>query len=59
MNKYSIITKTFIATVILLVMASCEDFLERPTEDNYTVDSFYKTDEQCFQAVNPVYNSPW
>jgi len=59
MKKYSIITKTLLSTVILLVMVSCEDFLERPTEDNYTVDSFYKTDEQCFQAVNPVYNSPW
>ena len=44
---------------MLLLMSGCEDFLNRPTEDNYTVDSFYKTDEQCFQAVNPVYNSPW
>ncbi len=44
---------------MLLLMSGCEDFLDRPTEDNYTVDSFYKTDEQCFQAVNPVYNSPW
>jgi hypothetical protein len=23
------------------------------------VDNFYQTDEQCFQAVNPLYNSPW
>lgn len=59
MKNNNIITKTILSTVILLLMASCEDFLERPTEDNYTVDSFYKTDEQCFQAVNPVYNSPW
>ncbi len=59
MNKYSITTKSLIVTVMLLLMSGCEDFLDRPTEDNYTVDSFYKTDEQCFQAVNPVYNSPW
>ncbi|MEN6588774.1 MAG: RagB/SusD family nutrient uptake outer membrane protein [Proteiniphilum sp.] len=59
MNTYSIITKSFILTVMLLLLSGCEDFLNRPTEDNYTVDSFYKTDEQCFQAVNPVYNSPW
>jgi len=59
MKKYSIVTKTILSTVFFLFVASCEDFLERPTEDNYTVDSFYQTDEQCFQAVNPVYNSPW
>lgn len=59
MNKYSITTKSLIVTVLLLLLSGCEDFLDRPTEDNYTVDSFYKTDEQCFQAVNPVYNSPW
>ncbi len=59
MNTYSIITKSFIVTVMLLLLSGCDDFLNRPTEDNYTVDSFYKTDEQCFQAVNPVYNSPW
>ncbi len=59
MNKYNIITKTVIVSVMLLLLSGCEDFLNRPTEDNYTVDSFYQTDEQCFQAVNPVYNSPW
>lgn len=44
---------------LLMVMSACEDFLDRPTEDNYNVDNFYQTDEQCFQAVNPIYNSPW
>lgn len=44
---------------VLVGLSSCEDFLERPTEDNYNVDNFYQTDEQCFQAVNPIYNSPW
>ncbi len=41
------------------VLSSCDDFLDRPAEDTYTIDGFYQTDEQCFQAVNPVYNSPW
>lgn len=40
-------------------LSSCEEFLDRPTIDNYNVDNFYQTDEQCFQAVNPIYNSPW
>lgn len=44
---------------VLVGLSSCEDFLDRPTEDNYNVDNFYQTDEQCFQAVNPIYNSPW
>ena len=45
--------------LILLVVGACEEFLDRPTEDSYTIDSFYKTDEQCFQAANVLYNAPW
>jgi hypothetical protein len=60
MKKYKIIIKSIVFTLFtILSLTSCEDFLNRPTEDNYTVDGFYKTDEQCFQAVNPIYNSPW
>jgi len=44
---------------LLLGTASCESFLNRPPEDGYNVDNFYQTDEQCFEAVNPLYNSPW
>jgi hypothetical protein len=40
-------------------MASCEDFLTRPTEDNYNVDNFYQNDAQVEQGVNYLYNSPW
>ena len=46
-------------TLVILGMGSCKEFLNRPTIDNYNVDNFYQTDEQCFQAVNPIYNSPW
>ena len=45
--------------VLALSMVSCEDFLNRPTEDNYNVDNFYKTDDQVEQGVNYLYNSPW
>ena len=45
--------------VLALSMASCQDFLNRPTEDNYNVDNFYKNDEQVEQGVNFLYNSPW
>jgi len=31
MNKYSIITKTVIVSVMLLLLSGCEDFLNRPT----------------------------
>ena len=59
MNKYNFNIVALIFGLMLSLLSGCEDFLNRPTEDNYTVDSFYLTDEQCFQAVNPVYNSPW
>ncbi len=48
-----------IATVLLVGMTSCDTFLNRPVEDSYTIDGFYQTDAQCFQAVDPIYNSPW
>lgn len=57
--KTKTIKSLAIFSILLVVFASCEDFLNRPTEDNYTIDSFYSTDEQCFQSVNPIYNSPW
>lgn len=40
-------------------MTSCEDFLDRPTDDSYTASNFYQTTEQCYQGVNYLYNSPW
>jgi len=51
--------KILVLTALLLIGYSCEEFLDRPTEDSYTIDSFYKTDEQCFQAANVLYNAPW
>ena len=57
--KLQNIFKGAMVGVLALSMASCQDFLNRPTEDNYNVDNFYKTDEQLEQGVNFLYNSPW
>lgn len=51
--------KTWILVVLAFTFNACDEFLDRPTEDSYTIDSFYKTDEQCFQAANVLYNAPW
>ena len=42
-----------------LSLCACNDFLDRPTVDNYNVSNFYKTDDQVEQGVNYIYNSPW
>ncbi|MCQ2255035.1 MAG: RagB/SusD family nutrient uptake outer membrane protein [Bacteroidaceae bacterium] len=47
------------AAVLGLGMTSCEDFLDRPTEDSYVASGYYKTDAQCIAAVDYLYNSPW
>lgn len=59
MKRFNIIKSLTLVLLITVGVSSCEEFLNRPTIDNYTLDGFYQTDEQCFQAVNPVYNSPW
>ncbi|NDW13691.1 RagB/SusD family nutrient uptake outer membrane protein [Bacteroides sp. 214] len=59
MKNKNIFKTLLFATIIGLGTTSCEDFLDRPAEDAYTITSFYQTDEQCLQAVNPIYNSPW
>lgn len=48
-----------LAGAISMSFSSCNDFLDRPNEDNYNVDTFYTTDEQCYMGVNYLYNSPW
>lgn len=57
--KLNNIFKGAMVGVLALSMASCEDFLNRPTEDSYNVSNFYKTDEQLEQGVNFLYNAPW
>lgn len=48
----ALVTASFLTT-------SCDDFLERPTEDNYNTENFYASDDACVAGVNYLYNSPW
>ena len=51
----------YVAAAMLLgvSMTSCEDFLDRPVEDNYNTENFYSDDASCIKGVNYLYNSPW
>ncbi len=52
--------KIFLAASVMgLGLTSCEEFLNRPTIDNYVADGYYKTDAECIAAVDYLYNSPW
>ncbi len=53
------IIRTSVALVIALMTLSCDDFLNRPSEDSYTTEQYYTNDTQCEQGVNYLYNSPW
>lgn len=53
------IIKGIVIAGALLAAVSCQKFLNRPTEDNYSTASFYQTDEQVLQGINYLYNSPW
>ncbi len=53
------IVKAFAVGILALGAVSCDDFLNRPSEDNYTTEQYYKNDTQCEQGVNYLYNSPW
>jgi hypothetical protein len=59
MKNILIFRRILALAALLFIAGACEEFLNRPTEDTYTVDSFYKTDGQCFQAANVLYNAPW
>lgn len=51
----------YFAAVMLIGfgMTSCDDFLDRPAEDSYNTDNYYKSDAACIAGVNYLYNSPW
>lgn len=51
----------YVAVTMLLGMAltSCDDFLNRPVEDNYNTENYYSDDASCIRGVNYLYNSPW
>lgn len=43
----------------VLLLTSCENFLNRPGEDGYNTGNYYTTDDACIKGVNYLYNSPW
>lgn len=57
--KLKYISSVALALTLGLGLTSCEDFLDRPTEDSYVAGGYYKTDAQCIAAVDYLYNSPW
>jgi len=57
--KLSIIKSLAFAAFVGLTATSCNDFLDRPTEDSYNQDNYYQTDDQCYAGTAYLYNSPW
>lgn len=57
--KYRDIKYMMAAVAVGFSFASCEDFLDRPGEDSYNVNTYYQTDEQLYATANTLYNSPW
>ncbi|MEY8244979.1 RagB/SusD family nutrient uptake outer membrane protein [Heminiphilus faecis] len=59
----NILKKYKFAAVLAVVagfgMTSCDDFLNRPTEDGYTTEDYYKSDQECYNGVNHLYGLPW
>nr|WKF20908.1 starch binding protein SusD [Bacteroidota bacterium] len=58
-NIYSKFLGLAAVAVTAMGMASCEDFLDRPSEDNYNADNFYTNDAAVEASVGYLYNSPW
>lgn len=59
MKKILKLYKVWAFLAVFLSLSACEEFLDRPTVDQPVIDGFFQTDEQCFQAANILYNSPW
>jgi len=57
--KLNNIIKGMTVGILALGLTSCQEFLNRPTEDNYNTSNFYANNEQVLQGVNYLYNSPW
>ncbi len=57
--KYNAYKYILAAGVFGLSLTSCDDFLDRPTEDSYTTEQYYTTSGECYSGVNYLYNLPW
>lgn len=48
------------AFTTIVFFASCsEEFLNRPPEDNYSIEEFYNTDSQVENSTNSLYGKVW
>ena len=60
MKNFFNIYKLSILAVVLFVSASCSDeFLDRPSEDGISLDSYYSSDAQVAAATNGMYSRTW
>jgi hypothetical protein len=48
-----------LAAVAGLSLTSCEDFLDKPTIDNYNADNYYSSDTECLSGTSYLYSTPW
>jgi hypothetical protein len=58
MKRYNIKSIAYVA-LMGLALTSCEDYLDKPTEDGFDTSSYYSNDDQVRSGVNYLYNSPW
>lgn len=60
MKKYINIKTLVVFLTLGLATTSCsEDFLDRPSEDSYSSDQFYSTDEQVARTTYGMYGAMW
>lgn len=62
MNKKSFLHryKIILTIAVIFCFTACqEDFTDRPSEDNISLDSYYSTNEQVMSATNGMYSRTW
>lgn len=60
MKKYINIKTLVLCLTLGLATTSCsEDFLDRPSEDSYSSDEFYNSDEQVTRTTYGMYGAMW
>ncbi|MBL4745009.1 MAG: RagB/SusD family nutrient uptake outer membrane protein [Flavobacteriaceae bacterium] len=47
--------KIIVLFIVLVIVSSCNDFLDTELEGTYTPDTFYKTEEHALKAINATY----
>lgn len=56
-NSYKIYL--LMLSLVLVVFACNDEFLDRPPEDSFNVADFYQTEAQVSAATNALYTRPW